>query len=56
MEEVIIGQLQQLIDINMLLLKSQNPELATLVDRVHNELDMFMIQDWEEAYKQRYGY
>lgn len=47
---IVITQLQQLIDINMLLLQEHNSEKAQLVDRVHNELNMFMTQEWEPVY------
>ncbi len=41
--------LQQILDVQMMQLRSMDAEAAKTVDHVHNDLNMFMYQDWEEV-------
>jgi len=40
--------LRKLYDIDMTLLASDNPEVFSRLNLVHNQLHMFMDEDWED--------
>lgn len=43
----LVTVLQKQNDILMMLLREANPEAAATVDHVHNNLHMYMWEDWE---------
>lgn len=54
MLQIVNTSLKQLIDINMLLLQSQDELAADTVNIVHNKLNMFMTDDTWQQLIQKY--
>ncbi|ASZ74847.1 hypothetical protein FDI69_gp030 [Rhodococcus phage Trina] len=50
---VLTTLLQQILDVQMMQLRSMDEEAAATVNMVHNDLNMFMFQDWEPVARAR---
>lgn len=44
---ILITAIQKQTDILMMLLRASDPLAAATVDHVHNDLEMYMHEDWE---------